>query len=370
MKVRFSGLAVAVLALVFATSAQAKPGDVIVGDSSGQIVYSIEPSSGDTVVVSNDARLVSPNDSVFAPDGTLYFSDYEAFGGTGGVFAVDPVTGETLELASGLPFVQPDGIARGPDGDLFVTDLDAEGGGALFRVDLPSGDVELVSSVADGADLAGPVGVVVPPDGKPIVATFAKTIVRIDPGTGAQTLVASAADGLTAGAGLSRAADGTLFTTGSSTVQSVDPRTGTVDLVANTSSNGYGIATDLRGHVLAGDTGNLLDIDPASGNVVVVSPAFQFIEGLEVEPPRCGGQLATIVGSPGPDRLHGSRFADVIVGLGGGDVIRGLGSGDRICGGSGPDRIDGGKGGDWINGGGGRDNCSVDNGRDRSRQCE
>ena len=37
----------------------------------------------------------------------------------------------------------------------------------------------------------------------------------------------------------------------------------------------------------------------------------------------CGGLEATIVGTPGPDRLSGGSASDVIVGLGGNDVIKG-----------------------------------------------
>ncbi len=370
MKARISGLAVAALAMVFVASAQAKPGDVIVGDSGAATVYRFEPKSGDVSTLSDSPLLVSPNDTVFSPRGTIYLSDYEAFGGAGGVLAINPRDGTTSEVAGGIPFSQPDGIAMAPNGDLYVTDLVAEGG-ALFRVKMPSGDVELVSSVnADGPALESPVGVVVPPDGRPIVATSIKTIVRVDPTTGAQDPIATELDGLSGGAGLARGADGTLFTTGSTTIESVDPETGAVAAVATLSTNGYGIAMDLRGHVLAGDVGTLFDVDPQSGSVTPLSTAFNFIEGLEVEPPSCSGRLATIVGTPRPDVLRGSSSADVIAGLGGGDIIRGLDSADRICGGRGRDKIGGGDGGDRIDGGGGDDRCSGGKGRDKLKHCE
>ncbi len=48
-------------------------------------------------------------------------------------------------------------------------------------------------------------------------------------------------------------------------------------------------------------------------------------------PERCLGRDATIVGTSGDDRLHGTPHADVIVGMGGDDRIDGAGGNDRIC---------------------------------------
>ncbi|QIG44085.1 hypothetical protein G5V58_16045 [Nocardioides anomalus] len=82
-------------------------------------------------------------------------------------------------------------------------------------------------------------------------------------------------------------------------------------------------------------------------------------------PPRCHGQVATIVGTGGDDHLVGTDGPDVIVGLGGADRIDGRGGDDVICGGANRgvgqrqtegDDIDGGPGSDWI-----------DPGRDRRR---
>ena len=81
--------------------------------------------------------------------------------------------------------------------------------------------------------------------------------------------------------------------------------------------------------------------------------------------PRCGGRVATIVGTPGRDRLRGTRRADVIVGLGGRDLIRGRGGRDIICGRKGNDRLFGGRGNDLLIGGKGRDKLFGGPGRDR-----
>ena len=103
--------------------------------------------------------------------------------------------------------------------------------------------------------------------------------------------------------------------------------------------------------------------------------------------PVCAGKPATIVGTPGADRLRGTAKADVIVALGGDDRVRSLGRGDVVCGGAGRDRLDGGAGADRLlggpgrdvltggagrdrlDGGAGRDRCTGGPGRDRSRSC-
>jgi Ca2+-binding RTX toxin-like protein len=70
--------------------------------------------------------------------------------------------------------------------------------------------------------------------------------------------------------------------------------------------------------------------------------------GLSSAPVTCAGRQATIVGTPGPDRLVGTGGPDVIAGLGGNDLIDGRGGDDVLCGGPGGDRIAGGPGDDWL----------------------
>jgi len=75
----------------------------------------------------------------------------------------------------------------------------------------------------------------------------------------------------------------------------------------------------------------------------------------------CAGRRATIVGDDGPDRINGTKKADVILGFGGKDTLIGRGGNDRLCGGKGRDRIRAGKG---------RDRCKGGPGRDLSVGCE
>jgi hypothetical protein len=84
---------------------------------------------------------------------------------------------------------------------------------------------------------------------------------------------------------------------------------------------------------------------------------------------RCGGRVATIVGTDRGEKIRGTKGADVIATIGGDDRIAGRGGNDRICGGGGNDRLSGGGGRDRISGGPGRDRCGGRKGN-RLRDCE
>jgi Ca2+-binding RTX toxin-like protein len=73
-----------------------------------------------------------------------------------------------------------------------------------------------------------------------------------------------------------------------------------------------------------------------------------------------------IVGTPGGDRIHGSRRAERIVVRGASDALYGRGRADALWGGAGNDLVRGGGGRDRACGGGGVDICTVE----RRRGCE
>ena len=79
----------------------------------------------------------------------------------------------------------------------------------------------------------------------------------------------------------------------------------------------------------------------------------------------CFGKAATIVGTPGDDRIRGTNGDDVIVAGRGDDRINGRGGDDLICGRSGDDRIRGGSGDDKVRGWRGEDSVKGGPGNDR-----
>lgn len=104
----------------------------------------------------------------------------------------------------------------------------------------------------------------------------------------------------------------------------------------------------------------------------VTLPPYTAAVVLDAAPagPRCDGEVATIVGTAGPDTVSGTAARDVVVGLGGDDVLAGLGGADVICGGAGDDRLSGGPGGDVLLGGRGIDTCRPGTGVGTERSCE
>jgi uncharacterized repeat protein (TIGR01451 family) len=80
--------------------------------------------------------------------------------------------------------------------------------------------------------------------------------------------------------------------------------------------------------------------------------------------PSCRGTAATIVGTPGPDRLLGTGGRDVIVGLAGSDAIFGLAGRDLICAGGGGDRVNAGSAADRVFAGAGADRVKGRGGPD------
>lgn len=89
---------------------------------------------------------------------------------------------------------------------------------------------------------------------------------------------------------------------------------------------------------------------------------------------RCGGEFATIIGTPGDDVIFGDEVElppdDVIHGLGGNDTIRGGGGDDRICGGDGNDSLFGEDGDDALDGGTGFDSCDGGPGSNTTMRCD
>jgi Ca2+-binding RTX toxin-like protein len=69
----------------------------------------------------------------------------------------------------------------------------------------------------------------------------------------------------------------------------------------------------------------------------------------------CQGHVATIVGSPGDDRIIGTDGPDVIVTVGGDDVVFAGAGDDVVCAGAGADQVHGGPGSDSLRGEAGHD---------------
>jgi streptogramin lyase len=155
------------------------------------------------------AQLKDPISIQFGPDGKLYICDIgnnriRAIDGTTGVITTVCGNGKKAPTPDGAPF-SPETPLNGPR----TIDFDGDGnawialreGNAIYRADLTSGKLSLIAGTgkagfkgnggpAKAAELSGPKGLTVAPDGRVFVAdTESHSIRVIDPRTGKIDLV-------------------------------------------------------------------------------------------------------------------------------------------------------------------------------------
>jgi sugar lactone lactonase YvrE len=323
-------------------------GELYVSDERAAVVHRLDPASGALEVISSGGKLSRPNGLVFAPEGRLYVADPGALLGLGNVFRINPRSGARMDLDLDSLLSRPSGIGIEPRGTVAIADLGLGAVSPPRIAELHSGPWgDRVATLAAGPPLSAPLGIASAADGSVLVADGGGALLVVRPDGGVQTL----ASGLGAPA----------------------------DVAVNPS--GAPLVLDSAGdRVLAVSAGRA---ESLAAGAPLESPA-----GIAVEPPRCGGRIATVIGTGGRDRLEATRFGDVVAALGGRDEIKGFNGDDLICGGPGNDRINGGKGTDRLLGGpgrdrlngsagtdrlhagGGRDRCDGRGGRDTGRACE
>jgi Ca2+-binding RTX toxin-like protein len=345
------GVTAAVLALAMLPSlASAKPGDLIVGDTGkdGRIL-TVKPN-GAVRTLSNDPDLLFPTGTTFSAAGRLFAADYGDFG-AGAVFSVNPRTGAATGFDDEGLLDQPIHVDYHPNGFLYVPDFEAD---VLARMNPTTGAAVSVGDFDDpGFDT--PMSVAVLPDGSMVVGRNTNTegnFLRVQP-DGAATPIATTGDPVDFAYGIAADAKGRVLiadTDGPALLRMV-PRTGRVTRLA-----GDGLLVEPMqpaelpsGKIAVADGSNgIVIVNAKTGGQRQLVPEGEigFAEGISVEPPKCFGRRANIVGTDKRDRLKGSKYPDVIAGLGGADVIQGLGAKDRLCGDAGRDKVRGGAGND------------------------
>ena len=233
-------------------------GTVLAGSVVGQAIYAVNPTTGEVT-----ERMGPPNgmadDIAFGPNGEMAWTGYL----TGKVF-VQPKGGEPKMVSSGLP--GSNSLAFTKEGRLYFTQVFL--GDALYEAD-PAGvaPVRLIRK-----DLGGFNGFEVGPDGMlygPL--WFKNAIVKIDPATGADTVVA---DGFQIPAAANFGPDGNLYAIDTKTgeVKRIDMKTKAVTVIATLAPalDNLAIAKDGTIYVSNMADATIYSVNPADGAVRTV----------------------------------------------------------------------------------------------------
>ena len=254
----------------------------IVTDPSGVFLYVVDPSaaagagavirvdaeSGDQVVLSSGGSFVDPSAIEFFPQVTsdrIRPSLYVADDVSASIIGVDPGSGVQSPISSGDLLVEPSHVVAVPGGpDLFVTDRRSGALGAVVHIDVTNGTQSLVT---ENGDLSEPEALIQLPDGDLLVADrFAPALVRVDPASGGQSVVAGAPSDLIA---LARTGDGTVYGlhASASEIVSIDLDGSGTQVVG--SGGDLGAAVDI-----AAETAGTLVVAAADGKVIRVDPSL------------------------------------------------------------------------------------------------
>lgn len=235
-------------------------GTVLIADSFGAVI-GIDPASDSPVLVATN--LVRPFGLAIDRDGTILVTD----GGALEIVRIDPATGWQTVIPWGGGHGEPYGIAVEKAGTILVANAVN-----LTRVNPADGSQSIVSS---NGYFSAPLGVAVDRKGRIYVAdSGAGAVIRVNPKTGAQTLICS---GLVNPCGIAIDAQGNLLVTemGAQRVSRVFLK-GKNKGLATVSEGGdfvtpVGIAVGAGGELFVSDPnalnldGGVFQMDPTSG---------------------------------------------------------------------------------------------------------
>ena len=163
-------------------------------------------------------------------------------------------------------------------GDILVVDGNALGGsGGIFKIDPATGAQTIVSS---GGFFQEPVGIVIEASGNIVVTDRTGFVIRVDPATGIQNVL-SAGGYFADPFGLALEADGNLLVVdaaygGSGAVIRVNPTTGQQTLLTSGGflDNPYGIAVEANGNIVVADNSTAVPPFTGQGGIIRVHPVL------------------------------------------------------------------------------------------------
>lgn len=221
--------------------------------------------------------------------------------GAARIFRVDAATGNRTivsdatvgaAVGAGPALTQIYGLAVEASGSIVAAVSSLQ---AIYRINPTTGDRTVVTSptVGSGATMGGyPFGIILDPDGSIVFSMYwqdADSVIRVNPTTGARSVVSSATVGsgpaFNLPTGIVRMSDGAYAVVnrdGPAYVLRVDPTTGDRTVISGATVGGgnpmglkYSIALDEGGNLYVGDftANSIVKIDPATGNRTTISSA-------------------------------------------------------------------------------------------------
>jgi Ca2+-binding RTX toxin-like protein len=339
-----------------AAPAAAKPGDLYIAgnEPSGSAdVVRMDPKTGDVAPVAELPDDGDADHAAFGADGFLYVTDEDL----PGIFRVNVKTGQATLFSDDADFVDAWALDVAPDGQLLLGDFDAE---AVFGLRPPS---QAATALVTDPQLGEIEGIAAAPNGKVYGTNFddpAPGVLGINLKSGSVQILASFA-GTDEAESITVAPDSkTVYVSRHTSIQSYTPKTDATHTISSDLAFDdlfdLELGFDGKLYVVDEDDADIYKVNPRTGATSTVGNSGQDTAlGIAVQPPKCAGKFATVVGTNKKDKIKGSKGPDIIAGLKGNDKIKGLKGKDRLCGGAGKDKLIGGPSKDKIKGGAGKD---------------
>lgn len=271
-------------------------GDILVVDFVSDALIHIDPVTGAQTAISSGGDFVSLFGVAMNSNGDVFVMDRDAFSmpapGAGGLFRIDTDTGAQNVISMRGEFSAAMGIAIAPNGDVVAANFFGDN---LLAVDPVTGTQANLS--ADGL-FAAPIGVVASGSDFFVTESDNQQVLRIDATTGAQSLISSAGFFDTpTGVAVESTGDLVVVSIDGGNLVRVDPLTGMQSLVAGGFTLPFGVAVEADGHLLVTDhdigafgPGRVIRVDPATGVKTTLSSGglLGFPTGILVVPSNVG----------------------------------------------------------------------------------
>jgi hypothetical protein len=159
-------------------------------------VLRVDAGSGTYAILSQGGFLESPADVAVLPEGSVTVADPDAVGGLGAILPIDPGSGTQAILVTGEGFGSLGAVTSGEAGKLYFLDRGAIVNGldspnSVYRLDLSTKDTTLVTRgglLLHGVYLTYKEGAIYLGESAQL-ETGGGSLIRVDPGTGAQTVI-------------------------------------------------------------------------------------------------------------------------------------------------------------------------------------